>query len=70
MSGGIYGGGNFLLLTFFTFIDEVGAIVFDCGSHSFRAGYGGEEYPKVILLLLTIYKYFSLIFLHVLGFVK
>lgn len=34
MSGGIYGG------------DEVGAIVFDCGSHSFRAGYGGEEYPK------------------------
>lgn len=27
--------------------DEVGAIVFDAGSHSFRAGYGGEEYPKV-----------------------
>ncbi|KAI1722733.1 actin domain-containing protein [Ditylenchus destructor] len=34
MSGGLYGG------------DEVGAIVFDAGSHSFRAGYGGEEYPK------------------------
>uniref|UniRef100_A0A915DGY9 Actin n=1 Tax=Ditylenchus dipsaci TaxID=166011 RepID=A0A915DGY9_9BILA len=34
MSGGIYGG------------DDVGAIVFDAGSHSFRAGYGGEEYPK------------------------
>lgn len=35
MSGGIYGG------------DDVGAIVFDLGSHSFRFGFGGEEYPKV-----------------------
>lgn len=34
MSGGVYGG------------DEVGAIVFDPGSHSFRAGFGGEETPK------------------------
>ncbi|KAI6183915.1 actin [Aphelenchoides bicaudatus] len=34
MSGGIYGG------------DDVGAIVFDLGSHSFRFGFGGEEYPK------------------------
>ncbi|KAH7698735.1 actin, partial [Aphelenchoides avenae] len=34
MSGGVYGG------------DDVGALVFDVGSHSFRAGYGGEEFPK------------------------
>lgn len=34
MSGGVYGG------------DEVGALVFDAGSHSFRAGYAGEDTPK------------------------
>lgn len=34
MSGGVYGG------------DEVGALVFDLGSHSFRAGYAGEDTPK------------------------
>lgn len=34
MSGGVYGG------------DDVGAIVFDSGSHSFRVGFGGEEIPK------------------------
>ncbi|KAK5967240.1 SWI/SNF nucleosome remodeling complex component, partial [Trichostrongylus colubriformis] len=34
MSGGIYGG------------DEVSGVVFDGGSHSFRAGFAGEEYPK------------------------
>ncbi|KAK3103473.1 hypothetical protein FSP39_019490 [Pinctada imbricata] len=34
MSGGVYGG------------DEVGAIVFDIGSYSFRAGYAGEDAPK------------------------
>ncbi|KAJ1352725.1 Actin-like 6A [Parelaphostrongylus tenuis] len=34
MSGDIYGG------------DEVGGIVFDAGSHSFRVGFAGEEYPK------------------------
>ncbi|KAL7077657.1 hypothetical protein ACQ4LE_003193 [Meloidogyne hapla] len=34
MSGGIYGG------------DDVGAIVFDSASHSFRVGFGGEEIPK------------------------
>uniref|UniRef100_A0A0N5AM89 Actin n=1 Tax=Syphacia muris TaxID=451379 RepID=A0A0N5AM89_9BILA len=34
MSGGLYGG------------DEVGALVFDAGSHSFRVGFAGEEYPK------------------------
>lgn len=34
MSGGVYGG------------DEVGALVFDIGSYSFRAGYAGEDTPK------------------------
>lgn len=34
MSGGVYGG------------DEVGALVFDVGSYSFRAGYAGEDSPK------------------------
>ncbi|XP_065197504.1 actin-like protein 6B [Sycon ciliatum] len=34
MSGGVYGG------------DEVGAIVFDVGSSSARAGYAGEDVPK------------------------
>ncbi|XP_070565037.1 actin-like protein 6B [Ptychodera flava] len=34
MSGGVYGG------------DEVGALVFDLGSTSIRAGYAGEDCPK------------------------
>ncbi|XP_022257476.1 actin-like protein 6B [Limulus polyphemus] len=34
MSGGVYGG------------DEVGALVFDVGHYSFRAGYAGEDSPK------------------------
>lgn len=34
----------------FIFLDEVGAIVFDSGSYSFRAGYGGEESPKVFII--------------------
>ncbi|XP_038053421.1 actin-like protein 6B [Patiria miniata] len=34
MSGGVYGG------------DEVGALVFDAGSYSTRAGYAGEDSPK------------------------
>ena len=34
MSGGVYGG------------DEVGALVFDIGSHSVRVGYAGEDCPK------------------------
>lgn len=29
------------------FVDEVGAIVFDIGAHSVRAGYAGEDCPKV-----------------------
>ena len=27
--------------------DEVGALVFDIGSYSIRAGYAGEDMPKV-----------------------
>ncbi|CAN8010886.1 unnamed protein product, partial [Ixodes pacificus] len=34
MSGGVYGG------------DEVGALVFDLGHYSVRAGYAGEDSPK------------------------
>lgn len=34
MSGGLYGG------------DEVGAVVFDLGSHTTRVGYAGEDSPK------------------------
>ena len=34
MSGGVYGG------------DEVGALVFDPGHHSFRVGFAGEDVPK------------------------
>jgi len=34
MSGGVYGG------------DEVGALVYDIGSSSIRAGYAGEDMPK------------------------
>lgn len=30
-----------------SFSDEVGAIVFDIGAHSVRAGYAGEDCPKV-----------------------
>ena len=33
-------------------LDEVGALVFDLGSHSFRAGFGGEETPKVIFSVI------------------
>uniref|UniRef100_A0A0M3HHH1 Actin-related protein 5 n=1 Tax=Ascaris lumbricoides TaxID=6252 RepID=A0A0M3HHH1_ASCLU len=28
------------------FLDEVGALVFDAGSHTFRVGFAGEEFPK------------------------
>ena len=35
MSGGVYGG------------DEVGAVCFDIGSHTVRAGFAGEDAPKV-----------------------
>eukprot|EP01137_Pigoraptor_chileana_P021065 Opistho-2@84306 len=36
MSGAVYGG------------DEVGALVFDIGSHVTRAGYAGEDVPKAV----------------------
>ena len=39
MSGGVYGG------------DEVGAVCLDMGSHSVRAGFAGEDAPKVFVLL-------------------
>lgn len=32
---------------YFVFADEVGALVFDIGSYSVRAGYAGEDCPKV-----------------------
>ena len=34
MSGSVYGG------------DEVGAVCFDIGSHTVRAGFAGEDAPK------------------------
>lgn len=63
MSGGVYGGGtsaemirlydkaglNFVcFVTKNSFlIDEVGALVLDIGSYTSRAGYAGEDTPKV-----------------------
>lgn len=41
----------FLFLSNFYILDEVGALVFDFGSHTVRAGYAGDEYPKVIASL-------------------
>jgi len=35
------------LWTFSFCTDEVGALVFDMGSYSVRAGYAGEDCPKV-----------------------
>lgn len=37
----------------FIFSDEVGALVFDIGSYSVRAGYAGEDCPKVSGSLTT-----------------
>lgn len=37
----------FFLDIYFFFTDEVGALVFDMGSYSVRAGYAGEDCPKV-----------------------
>ena len=38
------------------FPDEVGALVFDIGSYTSRAGYAGEDTPKVLLsVVLYIY---------------
>ena len=58
MSGGVYGG------------DEVGAVCLDMGSHSVRAGFAGEDAPKVFveeiilkiqLLFKSQYTYFTLV---------
>lgn len=37
------------------FADEVGALVFDVGSYSFRAGYAGEDSPKVVFNTWCMY---------------
>lgn len=37
----------------FLYVDEVGALVFDIGSYSVRAGYAGEDCPKVSRSLMT-----------------
>lgn len=42
-------------------LDDVGALVFDAGSHSFRAGFAGEEYPKVFTTTLN-QRFYSSIF--------
>lgn len=34
-------------LKVFNLVDEVGALVFDIGHNSVRAGYGGEDSPKL-----------------------
>ncbi len=68
MSGGIIGGGKalgniylnkkcfFLQLNFtiFLFLDEVGALVVDIGSYTTRAGYAGEDMPKVFIILVFL----------------
>jgi len=36
-------------------LDEVGAIVIDIGSSSFRGGYAGEDMPKVAILVISIF---------------
>lgn len=47
MSGGVYGG------------DEVGAVCLDMGSHSVRAGFAGEDAPKVFVeeIQLLLFQY-------------
>ena len=51
MSGGVYGG------------DEVGAVCFDIGSHTVRAGFAGEDAPKVSFIILTPFSQCSDLFL-------
>lgn len=43
---------------YFVLADEVGALVFDIGSYSVRAGYAGEDCPKVsgsLMFPLTVF---------------
>lgn len=66
MSGGVYGGGEFMLFIGLIYLhfkisqrvfytpfppDEVGALVLDIGSYTSRAGYAGEDTPKVRYLV-------------------
>lgn len=37
--------------------DEVGAVCFDIGSHSVRAGFAGEDAPKVAYFTTFLVKY-------------
>jgi hypothetical protein len=40
--------------------DEVGALVFDFGTHQSKAGYAGEDSPKVWLLIMCfLYHHFA-----------
>ena len=51
MSGGIYGVGKYISFGYFDiwnlFLEDISPIVIDPGSHSIRAGYGGQEQPFV-----------------------
>lgn len=47
----VYGGRGGMVLFG---ADEVGALVFDFGSHSIRAGYAGEDTPKVQTCVLNM----------------
>ena len=40
---------KYIFLSYVVFPDEVGALVFDIGSYTSRAGYAGEDTPKVLL---------------------
>ena len=70
----MYGGGNsfdfsttfkclyFLELTKTPlFVDEVGAIVFDVGAQSVRAGYAGEDCPKVHVISFILFPFLPLL---------
>lgn len=50
----------------FVLADEVGALVFDIGSYSVRAGYAGEDCPKVSGSLMFPLTVCSIILLHLL----
>lgn len=60
------GGGN--LVIFFNpiliFTDEVGALVFDIGSYTVRAGYAGEDCPKVTNDLINYVSFCPPVHLH------
>lgn len=51
--------------------DEVGALVFDIGSFSTRAGYAGEDCPKVTTLSVCLYihpSYIKLLFSNIINY--